>query len=181
MKLTQLLSAAALVAFTIASPAFATSTTYTAVLNGASEHTPNNSAGTGTATFTLNGDLLTVGLTFANLSAPASAGHIHCCSAIGSNAAIVLPFSAFPSATSGIYNHTYDLSTFLFSNGGTEASLIAGLNNGLAYANIHDMNFPSGEIRGQIEPSPTPEPGSILLTVTGLAGVAGALRRRLRA
>lgn len=43
---------------------------------------------------------------------------------------------------------------------------------GRLYANVHTMNFPGGEVRGQIIPSPAS------LSLIGLAGLAAARRRR---
>ena len=80
--------------------------------------------------------------------------HIHCCVPAGTNAAVVLPFANFPSATSGTFSETVDLSTFAFGNGLTEAAFIAGLNSGMAYSNIHNATFGGGEIRGQIAMTP---------------------------
>jgi hypothetical protein len=55
-----------------------------------------------------------------------------------------------------------------------EAAFIAGFLAGQSYANIHDATFPGGEIRGQL----TPEPGTALLLVVGLAPLL-VLRRKL--
>ena len=178
MKLSYLLAPAALLA--LATPSFASSISYTAILKGINEIPANASTGSGVANFLLDGNLLTINLTFTGISAPAAAAHIHCCSAIGVNAPVVVPFVGFPAATSGTYTQTIDLSTFTFSGGGSQAALVAGLAGGLAYANIHDANFPGGEIRGQILASPTPEPTSLLLTLTGLAGIGATIRRKLQ-
>ena len=59
---------------------------------------------------------------------------------------------------------------------GAEATLIAGLNSGNAYTNIHNVTYPGGEIRGQL--SSVPEPETLAFTGAGLLVLAAARRRR---
>jgi len=175
-------------ALALALPARADTITYTAILLGSNEVPPTGSPGTGFATFTLNGNLLSISETFTGLTAPASAAHIHCCGPVGINEIVAVPFTPFPNSTSGSFNATVDLtltatynSAFITQEGGTvadaEAGLIAALNGGDTYANIHDTNFPAGEIRGQIAAA-TPEPTTLLLLATGMIGFVQTVRRK---
>jgi hypothetical protein len=126
---------------------------YNATLLGANEVPPNASSAAGAFVVELNGNTLSVAGGFLGLTGgPASAAHIHCCAPIGVNAIVAVPFSGFPNATSGAYFNTFDLTqatsynaAFITANGGTaataEVALIAGLNSGLAYVNIHNDTF----------------------------------------
>ena len=162
-------------------------TVYTADLLSANEAPPHVTPGFGFATLTLTGDSLAVDVSFSDLTSPAVAAHIHCCTPPGSNAGVAVPFTSFPNATSGTYSSLFDLlfagtytSAFLTASGGTPASaeavLIAGLNAGMAYVNIHDAIFPGGEIRG-FATLATPEPASFSLGALGLIGFV-FLRRK---
>ena len=170
-------------------PAFASPITYSAILSGANEVPPTASSGTGSINLSLDGNLLTILLTYSGLTNPASAGHIHCCAPPGVNAIVAVPFVGLPATTSGTYNNTVDLSllasynsAFVTANGGTagtaEAAFITGLNTGQTYANLHNATFPGGEIRGLV--AVTPEPGTLVLLGTGVAGLAATVRRRIR-
>ena len=177
------------VAFALASSSAHAATVFSATLLGSNETPPNASTATGTALVTLSGDTLSVTETFSGLvGGAASAAHIHCCDPPGIAAIVAVPFTGFPSATSGTYSNSFDLTlaatynpAFITNNGGTvgsaEAVLIAGLDSGLAYVNIHDAVFPSGEIRGQLE---TPLPATLPLLASGLGalGMLGWRRKR---
>ncbi len=145
-------------------PGSAAVVTFVSHMTGSQETPPNGSTGSGQSFVTLDAaaHTLSVNLSFSGLvGGPASAGHIHCCSAPGVASTVAVPFTGLPGATSGTYVHTFDLTsaatynaTFLTNNGGTaaqaEAALINGLNSGLTYTNIHNAAFPGGEIRGQL-------------------------------
>ena len=100
-------------------------------------------------------------VTFSGLEGgPANAGHIHCCAPPDANAGVVIPFSDFPSATSGTYAHTFDLAMDL--SGASVATFLASLQDELAYVNIHNAEFTGGEIRGQLMLVPEPAAVGIL-------------------
>src|SRR5438552_2964559 len=74
----------------------AAATIFTTTLVGANEVPPSGSTGTGSATVTLNGNILTVSETFSGLiGGSAAAAHIHCCVPVGTNAGVAVPFTGF--------------------------------------------------------------------------------------
>jgi hypothetical protein len=170
----------------IATPAKAD--TFFTTLSGLNEAPANGSLAGGSITLIFSGTNLLVIENFFGLSSPATASHLQCCVASGANGFVALPFPLFPIETSGMYMQTFDLSqssvftsTFLME-GGSESVLLEALNAGLVYANISDVNFPGGEIRGQLEPMSTggtvPEPSVLLSVLMGLAAIAVRLKRR---
>ena len=179
--------------------AYAATETFIAVLNGANDGT--NSPGTGLATVILDttAQTLQVNATFSGLTTPTTAAHIHCCQLQPGNPASVGVATAVPTfppvggslgfplgVTSGTFQSgVYDLTQPLIYNpafitaqgslAAAEAALIAGLQNGLTYFNIHTTANPGGEIRGQLNAVPLPT--ALPLFATGL-GVLGLLRWR---
>jgi hypothetical protein len=166
--------------------------TYTATLSGNNEVPANASPGIGFVEVDYDNILhtLTVDVTFSGLSANVTASHIHSAAGPTLNAGVATTVPTFPGfplgVTSGSYLHTLDMTlaasynpAFVTLNGGTaagaEAALAASLAAGTAYFNIHTIQFPGGEIRGQL--TSVPEPTTMLLLSLGLIGVVGFSRK----
>ena len=113
-------------------------TVFVANLDGLQEVPTNSSTAAGTGTIILNDaeTQVTVSLYFDDLSSPQTVAHIHSPAPKGANAGVL------QTLPNGNFSQTFSISP-------TE---LANLKNGLWYFNIHNSNFPTGEIRGQIEP-----------------------------
>ncbi|WP_229416867.1 CHRD domain-containing protein [Massilia eburnea] len=177
---------AALTLFAACAAAQADPTTYNATLTGAAENPPNLSTATGNVSvlFDIDNHYFSIAASFNGLAGGSTAAHVHCCTALpgdgSAGVATMLPtFTGFPTGvTSGAYAAIFDTSlasfwnpTFLSDHGGTtsgaEAALLAGLNGGSSYFNIHSDAYPGGEIRGFLA-APVPEPAQALLLLAGL-------------
>jgi CHRD domain len=169
---------------------------FNATLSGANEVPANNLSAIGFVTLDLFGNNLEAIVSFSGLTTPATAIFLRCCAAAGTNGDLALRLTDPSSATSSMFNQTFDLTqsstynpTFL-ADGGSESVFLSALNAGLVYINISDTLNPGGEIRGQFEPMSTggggggggsgavPEPGVLLSVATGLAAIATQLKRR---
>ena len=155
-------------------------------------------AGTGWARATFDTDTfdMRVEASFEGLSGVTTVAHIHCCTAVpetGTVGVATYPgtFPGFPVGVSAeTYDATFDMelassytSNFINNFGGGTvpgafAALLAGLDAGRGYFNVHSNRFPGGEIRGFLRP--VPEPGALVLLALGLLAVAVTLRRRRR-
>jgi CHRD domain-containing protein len=132
-------------------------TTYTTVMNGASEVPTINTAATGTATVVLNAAQTQISITcqFHNLIGTYTASHIHGPAPIGVNAGVKWGF--LPPTAPWVFsnaNHDGTLSNFVVT--GLTATDVTNLSNGQFYVNVHSTQFPGGEIRGQLGSAPVP-------------------------
>ena len=157
-------------------PAHAIVIEYSAVLTGQAESPPTGSDGSGFVTVIIDTDLHTMAIeaSFTGLGAPTTVAHIHCCTAAPESgnvgvATTTPTFPGFPAGvTSGMYAMTFDLLAvssynMAFINGlgggtvaGAEAALLAGLDGGQAYFNVHTEEFQAGRSAGLCRSSPSP-------------------------
>ncbi len=114
-----------------------------AQLTGDAEVPPVTTAATGSASLELVGNELLWQLSYANLSGPAQAAHLHGPAAPDENApplvTLTLPATATGSAQGSATLDPATLRAFI---------------DGRTYLNIHTPQHTSGEIRGQVQPAP---------------------------
>ncbi len=119
--------------------------TFQATLTGGQEVPPNSSPAVGsvTAIYDQSTGQFSVGGTFGGLTAPATAAHVPR-AAVGVAGPVVNPLSLVPGGSpSGAFV------IGAFASPLTPAQ-ITQLQNGEWYVNVHNANFPGGEIRGQL-------------------------------
>lgn len=198
MTSTQTLRLALATSLAIAGTAQAHTASYTASLLGSAEVPAVVTPGTGSTTVTIDFDLLTmrVEASFSGLIGNVTAAHIHCCTLPGSNvgvASMTPSFAGFPTGVkAGSYDQTFNMAlassynaAFITNNGGTVSSafnaLVAGLDDGKAYFNLHTSSFTGGELRGLLAPVPEPETYALMLGGLAVVGAVAARRRKAMA
>ena len=132
----------------------AQATDFVADLSGSQVVPPVDTAATGQATFQLNPDstALSFTLTVANIE-DVRFSHIHCASAGANGAPGVTLSDAVPGPFSGILAQ----GTITAPDSGNGcgwidfAAVVAGVQSGNTYVNVHTVGNPAGEIRGQIQ------------------------------
>ena len=149
--------------------------------------------GTGSITYDDGFNILRLQATFSGLSGNVTVAHLHGpITQPGGTVIVLVPSGAsltnFPIGnTFGTYNQTFDLgdtstyrAAFITANGGTTTgardALIAGLDAGTTYFNIHSTTFLGGEIRAFA--TAVPEPLTILGAATAV-GFGAKFKRRL--
>src|SRR5256712_6026379 len=107
-------------------------------LNEKPAHPESSATGTAQVIWDTSTHLMTVNVTFAGLTTPNTAAHIHCCVASPGTTGVattVPTFTGFPSGVqSGTYTHTFDMTSltsynpaFVTAHGGTAAGAEAAL------------------------------------------------------
>lgn len=131
----------------------------------------DQAVGSFTGTYDSDTSTLTYTMTWSGLSSPVTGSpgaHIHGPAALGSNAGVLHAITSTGSedgSVTGSFN-------FDASGSATEANFL----NNLWYVNIHTTTNPSGELRGQLNPTLIPEPSTVLLSCFALLGLT--FRRR---
>lgn len=161
--------------------------TFNANLLGSNEAPAVSTSGSGIGSFAFDtvAQNITFNLSYTALSSTANMAHIHF-GAVGVSGPVILPFSPAPTGTSGTLSGVLT-SANLINQATSGIVTFADIYNaalaGNLYANLHTVNFPNGEIRGQLTQAAAavPEPTTGLLLGAGLLAIPFLVRRRQQA
>jgi hypothetical protein len=161
---------------------------FSATLNGASERpTPNASTALGFGTVVLNvhnpadlsDDTLSYSVSYAGLSGPSTAAHIHGPADVNTAAGVIQGLTGDLGVTTGNFNVS-NLALSPATATALENALLTQDVGGvsLGYLNVHSTVFPGGEIRGQlVQVAVVPEVDSAVFVGAAL-GLGALLWRR---
>jgi CHRD domain-containing protein len=132
---------------------------FQADLNGGNEVPARDTGATGVCGFVVTGDRVNFSITTTGLSSGVVGAHIHLAPA-GSNGPVRVPFinpnlagtntqTPFNAPNEGILMEN-SFGNSDVTGGLSLADILSAMRSGNAYCNIHTVNFPGGEIRGQI-------------------------------
>ncbi|MGI8924265.1 MAG: CHRD domain-containing protein [Fimbriimonadales bacterium] len=136
-------------------------------MDGGQEVPPNGSPGIGLITGNYDDvtNMLLIVVVAQGLTSPVTAAHIHN-APMGVIGPVMFPLSGDTGGTTYSSNDTFTFDDL------QEIEFLAGR----VYANIHTVEIPSGEIRGQINPEQVPEPATVVGMLAGI-GLLAARRR----
>jgi uncharacterized protein (TIGR03118 family) len=125
--------------FRIVNQAPTTVLPFTVRLSGAAESPAVATPATGVGSLAIEGNTVTYHISYAGLSAAATAAHVHGLAAATNSAGVLFPVDG-ASGTAGVLSGSHTAT----------AAELQDILNGLAYVNIHTAPHPGGEIRGQL-------------------------------
>jgi hypothetical protein len=130
---------------------------FTAALATSKEVSPDppiTSGATGSTAFSQSGTTISYTIDVAGLSSNATAAHIHGPASATQNAGVIVPLTPVAAQTSGRLATGSFTATNITAANVSFDSLLVLMRNGNAYVNVHTVNHPAGEVRGQVETVP---------------------------
>jgi hypothetical protein len=131
---------------------------FVASLSGLNEVPANLSAGMGDISLILAGDELVVAGTFSGLESDYTMSHIHA-GVAGTNGGVVVALT--PTLDVDNRGGTYEAANNTFTLTQEQIDAMAA---GQYYVNVHSVDLPAGEIRGQIYADPNTAPSLVAIT-----------------